>query len=46
MKNPLKEGQLYCQVVFPIPVKHAYTYAIPSHLAKEVQPGVRVLVPF
>lgn len=40
--NPLK----YAQVVFPVPVEHAYTYAIPEKFLGDIEPGMRVLADF
>lgn len=40
------ENEIYAEIVFPIPVNHAYTYLIPERFADEVIPGVRALVPF
>lgn len=36
----------YAEIVFPVPVEHAYTYHIPAKFKGEVSPGVRVLAPF
>ncbi|MBN1559866.1 primosomal protein N' [candidate division KSB1 bacterium] len=38
--------QPYAQVVFPVPVEHAFTYRVPEHLSDDIVPGVRVLCPF
>ncbi len=35
----------YAQVVFNLPINHAYTYRIPSEM-DHLKPGMRVLVPF
>jgi primosomal protein N' (replication factor Y) len=45
MKKQTAHNQ-FAQVVFPIPINHAYTYLIPPHLEADVQAGVRVLAPF
>ena len=37
---------LFADVVFPIPVEHAFTYAVPQHFAGTLQVGVRVFAPF
>jgi len=34
----------YCEVALPVPLDHPFTYSVPQGM--EVQPGVRVLVPF
>jgi len=36
----------YCNVALPVPLRTAFTYAIPSTLRGEVQLGSRVVVPF
>ena len=36
----------YIRVAVTLPVLHAYTYALPEHLARSCRPGMRVLVPF
>ena len=36
----------FAEVVFPIPVQHAYTYLVPERFDEDVVPGVRVLAPF
>jgi primosomal protein N' (replication factor Y) len=36
----------YCNVALPVPLRKAFTYAIPESLCAQVQPGSRVLVPF
>ncbi len=36
----------YCRVALPVPLRKAFTYAIPESLCAQVQPGSRVLVPF
>ncbi|MBN1465917.1 primosomal protein N' [candidate division KSB1 bacterium] len=38
--------QPYANVVFPVPVEHAFTYRVPGHFDEDVVPGVRVLCPF
>lgn len=38
--------QTYADIVFPTAVRQAFTYAIPSHLEKQIQAGMRVWVPF
>lgn len=37
---------MYCQVVFPLPFRNAFTYSIPAELEASVKIGVRVVVPF
>jgi primosomal protein N' (replication factor Y) len=37
---------LFAQVVFPLPMNRAFTYAIPPDLAETVHRGSRVLAPF
>jgi primosomal protein N' (replication factor Y) len=37
---------LFADVVFDRPLDHAYTYAVPEHLADSVAVGKRVLAPF
>lgn len=41
-----KKNFPYCEVVFPIPVKHTFTYETPHHLRPIIGPGYRVLAPF
>jgi primosomal protein N' (replication factor Y) len=36
----------FCNVALPLPLRTAFTYAIPDTLRDSVQPGSRVLVPF
>jgi primosomal protein N' (replication factor Y) len=36
----------FCNVALPLPLRTAFTYAIPDALRDSVQPGSRVLVPF
>ncbi|HQG45157.1 MAG TPA: hypothetical protein PLG50_05830, partial [bacterium] len=36
----------FAQVVFPVPVDHAYTYLIPGKFQEDLQPGMRVLAEF
>jgi len=36
----------FCNVALPLPLRTAFTYAIPDALRGSVQPGSRVLVPF
>ena len=36
----------YCEVALPIPVRTAFTYAIPERLVGSISVGSRVLVPF
>jgi primosomal protein N' (replication factor Y) (superfamily II helicase) len=38
--------QSYCNVALPVPLRTAFTYALPESLRALVQPGTRVLVPF
>src|SRR3989339_857795 len=37
---------MFCQVVFPLPFRKAFTYSIPDELIDSVKIGVRVVVPF
>ena len=37
---------MYCQVVFPLPFRNAFTYSIPIEFFDSVKVGVRVVVPF
>ncbi|MBI1939436.1 MAG: primosomal protein N' [Ignavibacteriales bacterium] len=37
---------MYCQVVFPLPFRNAFTYSIPAEFETSVKIGVRVVVPF
>lgn len=36
----------YCDVALPVPLRHAFTYAIPEALEDALLPGCRVVVPF
>src|SRR5467141_3105922 len=36
----------YCEVALPVPLRSAFTYAIPDHLTDAIFVGSRVLVPF
>lgn len=40
-RNPLQ-----IKTAIPLPVNGLYTYSVPAHLADQIKPGVRVLVPF
>ncbi len=37
---------MFAEVVFPLPFRNAFTYAIPENLEEAVKIGVRVVVPF
>lgn len=37
---------MYCQVVFPLPFRNAFTYSIPHEFEELISVGVRVVVPF
>ncbi len=37
---------MFCQVVFPLPFRNAFTYSIPDELIDSVKIGVRVVAPF
>jgi len=37
---------MFCQVVFPLPFRKAFTYSIPDELKDAVKIGVRVVAPF
>ncbi|MEK6552023.1 MAG: primosomal protein N', partial [Bacteroidota bacterium] len=37
---------MFCQVVFPLPFRKAFTYSIPDELLESVKVGVRVVAPF
>ncbi len=37
---------MFCQVVFPLPFRKAFTYSIPDELTDSVKVGVRVVAPF
>ncbi|MCS4302151.1 MULTISPECIES: replication restart helicase PriA [Chryseobacterium] len=36
----------YAQIVLPLNLKGSFTYKVPQELISEIQPGMRVLVPF
>jgi primosomal protein N' (replication factor Y) len=36
----------YCEIALPVPLRSAFTYAVPAALADAVVPGSRVVVPF
>ncbi|WP_343657650.1 primosomal protein N' [Chryseobacterium sp.] len=36
----------YAQIVLPLNLKGSFTYKVPEELISEIQPGMRVLVPF
>jgi primosomal protein N' (replication factor Y) len=38
--------EFYCNVALPVPLRTAFTYAVPESLRAAVQPGSRVVVPF
>ena len=42
---PQKLTHQYAQIVLPIPVDNAFTYAIPEDIAEMIQPGVQVIAP-
>jgi primosomal protein N' (replication factor Y) (superfamily II helicase) len=37
---------MYVNVALPVPLMQTFTYAVPSSLAQQAQPGTRALVPF
>ncbi len=37
---------MYCQIVFPLPFRNAFTYSVPDELTDSVKIGVRAIVPF
>ena len=37
---------LYADVILPLALPRSFTYAVPDDIASQVQPGVRVIVPF
>ncbi len=39
-------SSLFCNVALPVPIRTAFTYAVPEALRGVIQPGTRVLVPF
>ncbi len=43
---PKKKKTLFAEVVFPLPIDHAFTYAVPKEFAPLLRVGMRVLVPF
>ena len=45
MKSAPTQNQ-FAQVVFPVPVDHAYTYRIPERFQGDLMPGMRVLAEF
>lgn len=44
--NDAPRSQSFAQVVFPVPVDHAFTYHIPDRFQGDLQPGMRVLAGF
>jgi len=44
--QPNTENHLFAEVVFPVPVDHAYTYSIPEKFQGDLLPGMRVLAEF
>jgi len=36
----------YAQIILPLNLKGSFTYKVPEELLSEIQPGIRVLVPF
>ena len=38
--------RLFVEVVFDVPVDHAYSYAVPEHLIDRIAVGKRVIAPF
>ena len=37
---------LYADVILPLPLSQAFSYAVPPEFEGQIQPGIRVLVPF
>ena len=35
---------VYCEVIIPINLPNTYTWEVPEHLQKNIQPGIRVEV--
>jgi primosomal protein N' (replication factor Y) len=46
MSTEQKKDILFADVVFPLPVDHAFTYEIPETFRDLIKPGHRVLCPF
>ncbi len=44
--QPNTENHLFAEVVFPVPVDHAYSYSIPEKFRGDLLPGMRVLAEF
>jgi len=44
--QPENETKIFAEVVFPVPVDHAYTYSIPEKFRGDLLPGMRVLAEF
>jgi primosomal protein N' (replication factor Y) len=44
--EPAATPGLYAEVAVPLPVRGAFTYAVPKGMTRHVVPGVRVAVPF
>ena len=42
----MPSGDLYANVLLPLPVPGTYTYSIPEEMYEEIQPGKRVVVQF
>jgi primosomal protein N' (replication factor Y) len=38
--------EFYCNVALSVPLRTAFTYAVPESLRAQIQPGCRVVVPF
>jgi primosomal protein N' (replication factor Y) len=45
-RAPKLQATLFADIVFDRPLDHAYTYAVPEHLATKIGVGKRVEVPF
>ncbi|MBR4897473.1 MAG: primosomal protein N' [Prevotella sp.] len=37
---------MYADIILPLPLDGLFTYSVPTTIAQEVKPGIRVLVPF
>ncbi len=42
----IREDDLFCDVVLPLPLPQFFTYKIPAHLVDSISTGMRVIVPF
>lgn len=44
--QPMSSSAVFADVIVPVPLNEAFTYAVPAAMAADLRAGSRVLVPF